>query len=87
MRRAAPSDSDAGLMASSVMSHLAEDQFGVSEVEGEAREKLRWLHAVARRRAAIAQLCDEQRAAFVAAWLRRSTGAAAPSVAPIRGST
>ena len=61
----------APLAASSMLAHLAEDGMGVNAVVAEARERMRWLSSVSRRRAAIAALCDEQRQAYVAMWQRR----------------
>ena len=73
---------DAGLTACSVLAHLAEDQMDVDAAVAEARERVRWLSNVTRRRAAIAALCDEQRAAFVEQWRRRAAGAAASALPP-----
>ena len=63
---------DAGLAASSLLAHLAEGEMGIDAVLGEGRERARWLSMVSQRRAVIRKLCDEQRHAFIAMWVRRT---------------
>ena len=63
---------ESGLAASSVLVELAERQIDLDAVLATVRERARWLCGVADQQRAVASVCAEQRAAFIARWQQRA---------------
>ena len=63
---------ESGLAASAVLTELADRQVELDATLDQVQQRARWLCGVSDQRLAVAALCEEQRAAFVARWRQRA---------------